>query len=198
MGDVSSFAFTISLAAVINGLGLVRVLTAVAAYVQGKKKVRIYWLYALLVSFQFLMHILLWWAMFGTRAAGVLNFFQYLYLLIGPIFLYLSTSILLPDIDDDVDDLRVVYWQVTRSYFTVVALLWLWGIFLWPTLVGVFAPAIPIFFVQFFVALVLRFTSVVRAHQVLVPAYCLLIVGFILMFQIRLGGAAQQVIESAQ
>lgn len=200
MGNISSFAFTISLAAVINGLGLVRLLTALAGYVQSRDRdqLRLYWVYALLLTFQFLMHILMWWAMFGTSVAGTLNFFQYLYLLLGPILLFLATSVLLPDLDDDVQDLSEVYWQVVRPYFTAVALLWLWAIFLWPTLVGVFAPAWPIFLLQLFLAVMLRSIVIPRAHEILAPTYCAIILIFIAMFQIRLGGVAATIMESVQ
>lgn len=200
MGNISSFAFTISLAAVINGLGLVRLLTGLAAYVQSKERanMRLYWVYALLLFFQFLMHILMWWAMFGTSVAGALNFFQYLYLLLGPILLFLATSILLPELDDTVMDLAEIYRQVADSYFTAVALLWLWAIFLWPTLVGVFAPAWPIFAVQLSLALALRSISTRRAHEILVSVYCFVILLFIAMYQIRLGGTAEAVMERIQ
>jgi len=198
MGDVSSFAFTISLAAVINGLGLVRLLTALATYTQGRHKVTHYWVYALLLFFQFLMHILLWWAMFGTRAAGTLNFLQYLYLLVGPIIMFLSTSMLLPDIKDGAVDMRALYSQVVHPYFAVTSLLWLWAIFLWPILVGAFAPAWPIFMGMFFLALVLRFSTPNRAHAFLVPVYCVAILVFIALYQLELGGPARQLMESVQ
>lgn len=198
MGDVSSFAFTISLAAVINGLGLVRLLTALATYTQGRHKVTHYWVYALILFFQFLMHILLWWAMFGTRAAGTLNFLQYLYLLIGPIIMFLSTSMLLPDIEGSDVDMRALYGQVYRSYFAVISLLWLWPVFLWPILVGAFAPAWPVFLGMFFLALVLRSSAPNRAHAFLVPVYCAAIVVFIAFYQLELGGAARQIVEGVQ
>lgn len=198
MGDLSSFAFTISLAAVINGLGLVRLMTTLAEYLQGRGKGRIehYWLYVLLFGIQFLMHILLWWALFGTRAAGTLNFLQYLYLLIGPILLYLSTSLLLPDVEDDQRDMRVIYAQFARPYFTVLALFWLWACFLWKALVGVFPPPVNMLVAIFGVAVALRFSSTEKVHPFLVPVYGCLVVAFIALYQIQLGGIAQDVVDS--
>lgn len=198
MGDVSSFAFTISLAAVINGLGLVRLMTTLAEYVKGRYKLQIthYWLYILLLGVQFLMHILLWWAMFGTRAAGTLNFLQYLYLLIGPVLLYLSTSLLLPDTDEATYDMRELYQQLARPYFTVVALFWLWSCFLWKTLVGVFPPPVPFLAAFVLVAVGARFTTTGKAHPFVVSLYGIMILVFIALYQIELGGIAQDIVNS--
>lgn len=198
MGDVSSFAFTISLAAVINGLGLVRLLTTLAEYVRGRYKSKIthYWLYTLLIGIQFLMHILLWWAMFGTRAAGTLNFLQYLYLLIGPVLLYLSTSLLLPTADEATYDMRELYRQLARPYFTVLTLFWLWACFLWKALVGVFPPPVSFLVAIVLVAVVIRFSSAEKAHPFLVPVYGIMVLAFIALYQIELGGIAQDVVDS--
>lgn len=200
MGDVSSFAFTISLAAVINGLGLVRLMTTLAEYVKGHYKLQIthYWLYILLLGIQFLMHILLWWAMFGTRAAGTLNFLQYLYLLIGPVLLYLSTSLLLPDTDAGTYDMRELYQQLARPYFTVVALFWLWTCFLWKTLVGVFPPPVPFLAAFVLVTVVARFSSTGKVHPFVVSLYGIMILMFIALYQIELGGIAQDVVNSLE
>ena len=201
MSAVSSFAFTISLAAVINGLGIVRLMTTFAEYLRNREQVEVrpYWAYGLLLIFQFLMHVLLWWAMFGTREAGGFNFFGYLYLLLGPISLYLATSLLLPAVDGDEKtvDLREQYFKLSRAHFTVVALLWLWAIFLWPVLVGVFAPAAPMFAVVFLLALGLRFSQSEKVHAVLVPAYCVTIFTFIILYQLELGGAGKAIVEKA-
>ncbi len=96
MGDISTFAFTISLAAVINGLGIVRLLTTLAEYlrVRDKFKVTHYWVYELLLLFQFLLHVLLWWTLWGARDASNFNFLIYLYMLAGPVLLYLGSSLL--------------------------------------------------------------------------------------------------------
>ncbi len=200
MGDISTFAFTISLAAVINGLGIVRLLTTLAEYlrVRDKFKVTHYWVYELLLLFQFLLHVLLWWSMFGTREAGAFNFLGYLFLLIGPILLYLATSVLLPEVQDETVDLRAQYFQLARGHFTIMALMFLWGMFLWPVLVGKFAPTAPVLGAYCLCAVVLSFSRSPKAHAILVPAYCLLMVAFIAFFALELGGVAKSVVEGLE
>lgn len=196
MGDISSFAFTISLAAVINGLGIVRLLTTLAEYLRAREKFKVthYWVYGLLLIFQFLLHVLLWWSMFGIRVAGAFNFLGYLFLLIGPILLYLATSVLLPDVQDDTVDLRAQYFQLTPTHFTIMAVMFLWAIFLWPVLVGKFAPTAPVLGAYCVCAVALRFTRSATAHAILVPVYCLLMVAFVAFFAMDLGGVGKTVV----
>ncbi len=57
----SSWMFIVSLVAVINGLGIVRLLSAFAEYLRRRDAVemRHYWVYYLLTGFQLLVHVLL-------------------------------------------------------------------------------------------------------------------------------------------
>lgn len=193
MREISSFTFTISVAAVINGLGIVRILTGVAELLRNRRRFQVkpYWIYSLLLSFQFLLHILLWWAMYGASAVEEFNFIQYLYLLIGPILIFLATSLLLPDADGNALDLSIIYPELAPAYFTVISFMWLWAIFLWPVLAGQFAPSAPLLAGLMALAVALRLVGSRRAHAVLVPAYCLAIIIFILLFQIQIGGVGR-------
>jgi small neutral amino acid transporter SnatA (MarC family) len=128
MNAVSSFAFTISLAAVINGLGIVRLLSTLAEYLRRRDRLEVghFWVYSLLLLFQFVLHVLFWWAMFGVGSVGGFNFVGYMYLLIGPVCIYLATSLLIPDVDGDSKsvDLRAQYFRLAPSHFTVIAVMW--------------------------------------------------------------------------
>ena len=108
--DIRAFTFIISLAAVINGLGIVRLLGSVAEYLRQKDSLQVqhYWVYNLLAVFQFLVHVLLWWSIWGVREEAF-NLVRYLYLLAGPILLFLGTSVLVPDVDEKTIDVRSIY-----------------------------------------------------------------------------------------
>ncbi|MGI9330768.1 MAG: hypothetical protein ACR2QB_08600 [Gammaproteobacteria bacterium] len=201
MNAVSSFAFTISLAAVINGLGIVRLLSALAEYLRRRDRIEVghFWVYGLLLLFQFVLHVLFWWAMFGVRSVGGFNFVGYMYLLVGPVCIYLATSLLIPDVDGDSKsvDLRAQYFHLAPAHFSVIATMWFWAVFLWPVLTGKFAPTAPMLFCIGSLALVLRFSKSERLHSILVPIYCFAIVSFIGLFQLRLGSVATAFIEGA-
>lgn len=79
------WAFVVALAAVVNGLGVVRLLSGLGEYLKNYStlKVKHYWVYNLLA------HLLLWWSILRPRSAENINFLSYLYLLIGPTLLYL-------------------------------------------------------------------------------------------------------------
>ena len=61
--DIQAFVLIISVAAVINGLGIVRLLGSFAEYLRHKDSLQVqqhYWVYNLLAVFQFLAHVLLY------------------------------------------------------------------------------------------------------------------------------------------
>jgi len=190
--DIRAFTFIVSLAAVINGLGIVRLLSTFAAYLRHKDSVQVqhYWVYNLLAVIQFLTHVLLWWSMWGVHE-GTFNFVRYLYLLTGPTLLYLGTSILVPDIDEQTIDGRSIYQGLRKFYFSISIFLWIWLILVWPVFKGVVAPTTWLFSILLAIAVVLRFSDDSRVHAVLVPANGLVLVAYIILFGMQLGGVAQ-------
>jgi hypothetical protein len=191
--DFRAFAFIITLAAVVNGLGIVRWVAGFAEYLRKKNSLQInhYWVFSLWAAAQFLLHILLWWSLWGVREAETFNFLIYLYVLTGPILLYLGTSLLVPDVDENIVDLTAHYFEVRRAYFSVFVLLWLWAIFVWPVLRGIFSPTTPILTLYLATAVILRFTDNPKVHAVLVVMSWILLVAFVALFGMQLGGVAR-------
>jgi hypothetical protein len=191
--DYRAFAFIITLAAIINGMGLVRLLGAFAEYLgnQGRREIEGYWVYDLWASFQFFMHVLLWWSLWNLRQVEAFNFGMYLYLLAGPIILYLGTSLLLPNMDEDRIDLRIHYFRVRPVFFTTMGLFWLWGIFSWPVFKGVLAPTAPILAAYLGIMVTLRFTDNPKAHAALIIVVWAILIFFIAVFGMRLGGIGE-------
>jgi hypothetical protein len=187
--DYRGFAFVITLAGVINGLGIVRVLSSFAEFLrtQGRYRIKNYWVFDLWASYQFLMHILLWWSLWNMRHLEALNFGKYIYLLTGPIVLYLGTSLLAPAADEDPVDLRAHFFQVRRAYFTILGLFWLWGIFSWPMLLGAWPPTIPLLAANFAIAAILCFTERPKVHAALVIAAWVTLFVFVARFGMWLG-----------
>ncbi len=197
--DFRAFAFIITLAAIVNGLGIVRLLTSFAEYLrqQGKLEIVAYWIFTLWIVFQFLLHVVMWWSLWNVRAAETFTFLHYLYVLSGPVLLYLGTSLLIPDIEDHAVDLQRFFYSVRVPYFTVAAILWLWAIFLFPLLIGRFAPTVPILVGYLAIALTLRFTANPKIHAALAIASWLLLMVFIANFGMQLGAVADAVTSGA-
>lgn len=186
------FTFLVSLAAVINGLGIVRLLTGYSGYLRHRRslEVRHYWVFSLFAVLQFLVHILLWWSLWGIREVPVFNFPIYLYLLIGPTLLYLATSLLVPDMERETIDLRRAYFGVCQDYFTVMSLTWLWALLVSPLVRGVPAPTAPVLGLFLLAALASRFTANPRFHAASAVAHWVLLLTYITMFALELGGVA--------
>ena len=188
--DYQTFAFVITLAAVVNGLGIVRWLSGFAEYLRRRHSVQVthYWVFGLMAGYQFLLHILFWWTLYSLRGAATINFLTFLYLLTGPILLFVGTAILLPDVDEDAIDLKEHFRATRPIYSTVLVLLWLWAIFSSPIMRGFFAPTLPLLTAFLASALVLRVSANPKIHSVVAVVNLLLLVSFIALYFMQLGG----------
>ena len=188
--DFRAFAFIITLAAVINGLGIVRWLTAFSEYLRRRHTLDIQhsWIFNLLASYQFLLHVLMWWTLWSIRSAANFNFLTYLYLLTGPILLFLGTSLLTPSVDSDDVDVRSHFSNVRPTYSTVLILLWLWAIFVGPIIRGFLAPTAPLLVLFMISAVALRVTANSKVHGIVVVLNWLLIVAYVALYAMQLGG----------
>ena len=193
--EFPAFAFIMTLAAVINGMAIVRILAGFSEYLRHQRNLAIvhYWVFNLWLAFQFLLHVLLWWSLWGARAAEAFTFLHYLYLLSGPILAYLGASLLMPDIDDHGIDLYKHFYGVRTPYFTVSICFWLWVLFLFPVLVGRFAPTVPFLLGFLAIALTLRITANPKIHAAAAVSQWLLLVSLVALFAMRLGAVAEAV-----
>jgi len=184
-----TWIFVISLVAVINGLGIVRVLGGMGEYLRNQKSLNIqhYWVYTLFVVFQLLLHVLFWWSIVGLHKAGNLNFLSYLYLLIGPTLLYLGTTLLVPSVKVESLDLRSEYYGVRKTYFSLLIAFWLWAIFVWPVFGHSFAPTVPLLIAFCLISLTLRITDQPKVHAALIIANYAIYLVFIMLYATHLG-----------
>lgn len=192
------WALVIALAAVINGLGIVRLVSGFADYLKNHATLNIqhYWVYTLLAVFQLFTHLLLWWSILGVKTSiDNINFLSFLYLVIGPTLLYFSTSIMVPDIKDKPVDLRTEYYNFRKTFFSILIIFWLWAIFIWPVFGHSFAPTVPLIAVWLFISLVLRLTDKPKVHAVLIVANCVVYVAFILIYAMQLGEVGRLAVQ---
>jgi len=179
----------IALAAVVNGLGIVRLIGGLGEYLKNYSilNVQHYWVYTLLTVFQLLAHLLLWWSILGLRAAGSINFLSYLYLLIGPTLLYLGTCLLVPDIKEKSIDLRADYYKFRKAFFSILIAFWLWAIFVWPVFGHSFAPTVPLIAVWLLISVILSITDNPKINAALVVANYIVYAAFVVIYAMQLG-----------
>ena len=184
----SSWRFVISLVAVINGLGIVRLLAGLTDYLKHHKALNIkhYWVYTSLLVFQLLLHLLLWWVVIGLHKLGDINFLSYFYLLIGPTLLYLGTSYIVPNFKTESLNLRSEYFNVCKTYFSFLIAFYLWAIFIWPVLGHSFAPTVPLILIFFIIALTMRITDQPKIHAALIIANYAVYLVFVILFATHL------------
>ena len=190
--DSASFVFIISLAAVVNGLGIVRWLTGFTEFVRRRSSLRVtpYPVFVLAAVFQFLLHVLFWWSLWNIRGSASVNFLSYLYLLAGPVLLFIGTAVLSPELDGDHIDLRKHYFEARGVYSTVLILAWLWALLLSPVLRDALAPGAAFFAAFMTVAVIQRLTANPTAHGVAAVLNWLLLVTFVGRYQLQLGTGA--------
>ena len=183
------FPFIVSLAAVINGLGIVAWLSGLADYLQrrGSIQVSLYWPYILSAVFQLLLHVLFWWSMWSIRSVQEFDFLDYLYVLAGPTLLYLASSILRPPLHEDIVNLRAYFDRIRRIHGIIMALAWLWALFLWPVLIGYLDRAWSMFALFFLVTLLQIMFADRRIRIATVLANWALLAVLIWRFQLQMG-----------
>ena len=190
--DQSLFTFIVALAAVINGLGIVRIISSSADYIHQRESlsVSVYWVYLMLVLFQLFAHILLWWGLVALREVGTINFLQYLYLLLGPTLLFLTTSLLIPKISDNSVDLRTEYECVRKPYYSISAVFQAWTIAIWPVLGYPMAPTWIFAACWMAIMIILRVSRNANVHAVLVSAIWMLLIAYIGIYAMQLGAVS--------
>ena len=174
---------------VYRGRGMGRLLIRFARFLRARGQVEVAhsWLFGSWAGFQFVMHILLWWQLWTVQQIPVLTFLTYLYLLLGPILLFLCTSLILPDLPEGRIDLAKHYDNVRKPYFTVGLLFWLWSAFIGLLLEGAFRPAAPLLAVFVGIMAVLRVTSNRTVHLALATVSWLLLAVFIVSYAVSFG-----------
>ena len=188
--DSDSFVFVISLAAVVNGLGIVRWLSGFAEYMRRGPSLQLahYWVFTLTACFQFILHVLFWWTLWGIRGTATINFLSYLFLLSGPVVLFVGSAVLAPDLTEDEIDLKAHYFQARPVYSSVLILAWLWAILLSPILRGSFAPTLWVFAMFLAAAIAKRVTRSETVHGAVAVANWLILILFVAVYAMQLGG----------
>lgn len=138
----SEFPFISVMFAVIMGMGVVYLLMAIATIVRGiGHEIKTYWLHTAWVLFMLLLHFHVWWSLWEFQQVEVWNYFTYLFLLSGPVLLFWSAALIIPeDKKHDKIDLKQYYFQNKSKFFLTLSLAVVWGMLLYPVFFGIMDP----------------------------------------------------------
>ena len=104
----------------------------------------------------------------------------------------LERELLISEIEDEILDLRFVFENMRRFYYSILMLIWVWSALTWPVFAGVMGPTTPFFVALFIISAVLVLSKNSKVHAVLVSANLLALALHVALFAMRMGAAAAQ------
>lgn len=117
---MDDFAHLSVLISIVLGLGVTNLLTGVARIVQVRGRVKPYWPTFVWVFTLLLIHVQMWWTMFGLRNVETWTFFAFLATLMQPILLFFLSALVLPDFDnEEMHDLRANHFAQAPWFFGI-------------------------------------------------------------------------------
>ena len=127
--DSGAFRHILVPIGVVIALGVARIVTGAASYVQYRDRVRFSAAHAVWCIILFLWFVGLWWIMYGFRqvAGSSWSYFTLIFLLLGPSLLYLTATLLLPEVPDQgALDLEELLERLARPLFLSLGSVLLW------------------------------------------------------------------------
>jgi hypothetical protein len=135
----SSFGHISVLVVVLNAIGLGTLMVGIATFLRDPPEQSVK-LSGILVAWMVLhlyLHIMLWWRFYGLQLVESFNFFDYLFLLSGPMCLLFASTMLLPMEKDDTIDMQAHLERVYRRLFTFETGFWIWALAAGPLIEGI-------------------------------------------------------------
>lgn len=122
---VDPFSYLVVLTSIVLGLGVTRLVAGMGKLLQTRKRKRTYWIHTLWLLNGLLAIVIIWWFAYRWRTYERWSFFLFLWLLLSPVVLYLITSLLFPDSDDEqaVTNWRDYFYANHRDIFLLFALI---------------------------------------------------------------------------
>ncbi len=134
----ASFGHISVLVVVLNAIGLGTLMIGIATFIRKPPK-RSLKFSGVLIAWSILhlyLHIMLWWRFYGMELVEAFNFFNYLFMLAGPMFLLFGSALLLPDEEGGTIDMPAYLDRVHRPLFTFETGFWVWALLAGPLIEG--------------------------------------------------------------
>ena len=130
----ASFNHIAVLVVVLNAIGLGTLMIGNANFLRTPAKtatkssgVLIAWL-----LFHVYLHVMLWWRFFGLQLVKSFTFFDYLFMLFGPMCLLFGSALLLPDEEEGAIDMPAYLDRIHRRFFSLETAFWIWALLFAP------------------------------------------------------------------
>jgi hypothetical protein len=115
---VSAFDYLAVLISIVLGLGIAQILTGIADLVRARDRVTPFAPTFFQMGNMFLIHLQMWWSMFGLRHLQDWTFPMFLFTLMQPVLLYLMTAFLVPQVPAEGPlDMETAYFR-ERAWFS--------------------------------------------------------------------------------
>jgi hypothetical protein len=114
---VDPFEFLIGLYTIIVGLGISLLVRSVGQMIEGRKRIRFYWVHSAWLVLVFVAHVGSWFALWQYHGVESWTALECMLLLLVPILLYLVSHLAVPEIDelgDERHDMRSFYYGYNR------------------------------------------------------------------------------------
>lgn len=111
------FEFLIGLYTIIIGLGISLLVRSIGQMIEGRARVRRYWIHSSWIVLIFVAHVVSWFALWQYHKSLDWNVLEALLLLLVPITLYLVSYLAVPEITElgkDQHDMRAFYYSHHR------------------------------------------------------------------------------------
>ena len=121
---MSAFEYLGVLVSVVMGLGLTHLLTGVSKTIHHRDTLRVYWVHLMWALNVAIYIVAIWWGLFWWSGETSWTFFQFLFILLYAIVLFLLASLLFPwDLEAD-QDLEDHFWRTRPWFFSFLAVAW--------------------------------------------------------------------------
>ncbi|MGH7521967.1 MAG: hypothetical protein ACREMI_11875 [Gemmatimonadales bacterium] len=186
---MGAYQHVVVVMSIVLGLAVTQLLRGIAQLYRTRKRVRTYWLHWAWIVLLVVFSLLLWWTFWNYRSIQDWDFFRFVAYLSPTIVFYFLTAVAIPDPSDAVSDLKEYYFANRVGFFGTFAL---YGVVAGFT--AIFVRGLPLvdrsnilrLVMVLLMLLALRSTSE-RVHTAVLILSAILMFGFILFFQPRLG-----------
>jgi hypothetical protein len=117
---------------IVIGVGLTQLFAGIGNVFQVRRRVRRYWLHSLWVLLLIAIHVQTWWSFWALRAVADWTFSGFAYVLIGPSILVIASHVVLPELVSESIDVKAYYFDTSRLFFGMLALVAAWAMLLEP------------------------------------------------------------------
>ncbi len=114
---MDAFSYLSVLVSIVLGLGMTQILTAAGRLIRARDTVIVYWPSLVWAAVLMVIHVQVWWTLFGLRDRATWSFIGFLAVLLMPIVLYMLSALVLPEGVEATHDLRAHYERHSPWFF---------------------------------------------------------------------------------